>query len=150
MLCWSSSFFMFIGRLLLATLFLVAVSGKLMNYDATAAYMTLKKLPMVPLLLILTIIIEAVGGLSLLLGYKVRYTAILLVLFLIPVTGLMHNFWTVQEPMMRQIEMYNFLKNLGVIGGLLYVAACGAGYLGLDCCHSCKKEDIVTDIKSNH
>lgn len=147
MCCWASSFFMFIGRLLLAALFLIAVAGKLMNYDATAAYMAVKNLPMIPLLLGLTIVIEAVGGLSLLFGYKVRFMATVLALYLIPVTLLMHDFWTVQEPMMKQIEMYNFLKNLGIIGGLLYVAACGAGHIGFDCCGKCKKENGVAEIK---
>lgn len=146
-MAWTSSFFMFIGRLLLATLFLVAVYGKIMNYDATAAYMASKNLPMVPLLLGLTIIIESLGGLSLLLGYKVRFIAVILFLFLIPVTGLMHNFWDVQDPTMKQGELYNFLKNLGVMGGLLYVASCGAGYFGFDRCYSCKKEGVVTEIK---
>lgn len=138
---WTSSFFMFIGRLLMAAIFLFSAYGKLMNFDGASAYMASKSLPIIPLLLGLSIVIEFVGGLSLIFGYKVRALAAILILYLIPVTFLMHDFWMTQDPMQSQNEMYHFFKNLAIIGGLLYVVSTGAGYLGFDRCYSvCKKE----------
>jgi putative oxidoreductase len=146
-MCWSSSFFMLIGRLLLAVLFLVSVYGKVYGYDATVAYMASKNLPAIPLLLGLAIIIEFLGGLSLLLGYKVRFMAIILILYLIPVTYFMHNFWTAQDPHEQNMQMFHFLKNVAIIGGLFYVVANGAGYLGCDRCGNSCKKDETRDIK---
>lgn len=140
---WISSFFMLIARLLIAALFLSAAYGKVTHYDATAAYMASKGLPMIPLLLGLSIVIEVVGGLSLVFGYKIRALAIILILYLIPLTFVMHEFWMNSDPMQRQNEMYHFQKNLAIIGGLLYVVSCGAGYLGFDHLgHRHKKEEI--------
>lgn len=139
---WMSSFLMLIGRLLLGGLFIFSFYGKVMEYDTTAAYMATKGLPFIPLLLGLAIVIELVGGLSLIFGYKIRAMALLLFLYLIPVTFFIHDFWNAQAPNDR-IELINFIKNLGIMGGLLYVAATGAGFLGCDRCnhnHVCKVE----------
>lgn len=145
---WTSSFFMLIGRLLLAAIFLISAYNKVVFYDATAVYMASKGLPMVPLLLTLSIIIEFVGGLSLVLGYKIRALAVLLIIYLIPVTLTMHDFWMMPDPMQMQNNMYHFLKNLAIMGGLLYVASVGAGYLGIDRCgYACRKEAKVDDSK---
>lgn len=140
---WTSSFFMLIGRLLMAPVFLLSAYAKVVDYDATAAYMASKGLPMVPLLLGLSIVIEFIGGLSLIFGYKVRALAVILILYLIPVTLTMHDFWMMQDTMQSQNNMYHFFKNLTIIGGLLYVAATGAGYLGFDRCgYACKKDEV--------
>ena len=72
------------------------------------------------------------GGISILLGYRVRIGAWLLVLFLIPVTVMMHNFWAVSDPMMAQIQLAMFLKNLSLLGGALLLAYFGPGPLSLD------------------
>jgi putative oxidoreductase len=143
---WTSSFFMLIGRLLLAAIFLISAYNKVMNYDGTVAYMTSKGLPMVPLLLGLSILIEFLGGLSLVIGYKIRAFAVLLMLYLIPLTLTMHDFWMVQDPLLKQDQMYHFLKNLAIMGGLLYVASAGAGYLGFDRCgYACRKDKEVIE-----
>lgn len=139
---WTTSFFMLIGRLLIAILFFVAVYGKVMNYDGTAEYMASKGLPMVPLLLALSILIEFVGGLSLVFGYKVRWMSIILILYLIPVTLIMHDFWMMQDPVQIQNNMFHFFKNLAIMGGLLYIASRGAGLIGFDRLHIHKDVDI--------
>ena len=72
------------------------------------------------------------GGLSILLGYRARVGAWLLVLFLVPVTLMMHNFWTVKDPMMAQMQMIMFMKNLGLIGGALLISQFGTGGWSLD------------------
>ncbi len=139
---WTSSFFMFVGRLLIAALFLLSAYGKIVGYSATEAYMASKGLPMIPLLLGLSIVIEIVGGLSLVFGYKIRTMAIILILYLIPVTLTMHDFWMIQDPLQNQLQMYHFFGNLAIMGGLLYVAALGAGYIGFDRCCSRKSEVV--------
>lgn len=143
---WCSSFLMLLGRLALATIFILAGVGKFMNTEATAAYMTSKGITMVPFFLYAAAVIEILGGLSLILGLKTRWGAIILLLFLIPTTLIFHNFWNV-GPLAMEVEMINFLKNLAIFGGLLYVLANGPGAFSLDrlfCC-SCKgKDDVKT------
>jgi putative oxidoreductase len=72
-----------------------------------------------------------VGGLSILLGYRARLGAWLIVLFLIAVTPL-HNFWAVHDPMMAQIQMTMFMKNISMLGGALLISQFGAGPVSLD------------------
>jgi putative oxidoreductase len=139
---WASSFFMLIGRLLIATLLLLSVYNKVTNYDGTVAYMASKGLPMIPLLLGLSIVIEFIGGLSLVFGYKVRIISIIVILYLIPVSLIMHDFWMINDPMQKQNQMYHFFKNLAIIGGLLYIAATGPGYFGFHKHRHRKEEEI--------
>ena len=83
---------------------------------------------MVPIAGVLAIL----GGLSIALGFRARWGAWLLVLFLVPVTLWMHNFWTVTDPVMRQMQMANFLKNLSMLGGALMITYFGSGPLSID------------------
>jgi putative oxidoreductase len=77
-------------------------------------------------------ILALIGGLSILLGYHVRIGAWLIVLFLVPVTFMMHNFWAVTDPGMAQIQMTMFMKNIALIGGALLISQFGAGPFSLD------------------
>ena len=76
--------------------------------------------------MILAAIFAGLGGLFVLLGIKVRLGAILLILFLIPVTVIMHAFW-MYDGSMREMQMMTFLKNISMIGGLFILASCDAG-----------------------
>ena len=77
-------------------------------------------------------IIALLGGLSVLLGFQTRVGAFLLVIFLVPVTLMMHNFWSVSDPMTLQIEKAMFLKNVAMMGGALVISYFGADPLSLD------------------
>jgi len=77
-------------------------------------------------------ILALVGGLSILLGYRAKMGAWLLVLFLVPVTVMMHNFWAVKDPMMAQMQMAMFLKNVTMLGGALLISQLGAGPWSFD------------------
>ena len=66
--------------------------------------------------------IEIGGGLMLLTGYKARYAALVIAVWLVPVTLVFHNFWAVPAAQ-QQDQMINFLKNLAIIGGLLVTAS---------------------------
>jgi putative oxidoreductase len=72
------------------------------------------------------------GGLSVLLGYRAKLGAWLLVLFLIPVTLTMHKFWGLADPMMAEAQMIMFMKNISLIGGALIISQLGAGPFSLD------------------
>jgi len=77
-------------------------------------------------------VIAIAGGLSVALGYRAKLGAWLLVLFLVPVTLAMHNFWTVTDPMMRGMQMALFMKNVSMLGAALLIAYFGAGPVSLD------------------
>jgi putative oxidoreductase len=73
-----------------------------------------------------------VGEFSILLGFQGRLGAWLLVLFLLPVSFTMHNFWAVKDPMVPQVQMAMFLKNISMLGSALFFTQVGTGPLSLD------------------
>ena len=131
-----------LGRFFLAAIFILSGIHKIASFDATVEYMaaTVPKMTMIPFFLTCAILIELLGGLFILVGYKARLGALLLFLYLIPVTLLFHNFWDA-EGMAKAMQQINFLKNLAIEGGLLYVIAYGAGGCSFDarCCKVDKK-----------
>ncbi len=114
------------ARICLCLIFLKAGIGKILGFGGTAEMMANQGLPIAEVLLIFTIAFQLLGGLSLLLGYKVKLGSILLILFLIPATLVFHN------PLAAPNEINSFLKNIGLIGGLLMVIYAGAGALSID------------------
>jgi putative oxidoreductase len=121
----------FVGRIFLALIFVVSGVGKITGYAGTAAYMASKGLPLVEILLPLTIAVELGGGLLLALGWKARWAALALFLFLIPTTLIFHQFWGL-EPKLAQMQKIHFLKNVAIMGGMLMVLAIGAGAWSVD------------------
>ena len=111
------------ARICLCSIFLKAGVSHILGYRSTVSMMSDKGLPIPDLLLIFTIIFQLLGGLSLLLGYKVKIGSILLILFLVPASFAFHNPAT---------DLNGFLKNIGLIGGLLMTMYAGAGALALD------------------
>ena len=120
-----------IGRVFLSVIFILAGLGKIGDWSGTAGYMASRGMPAIPLFLTLAIIFEVLGGFSLLLGFKTKIGALALFLFLVPATLIFHNFWTYPEAQ-QQMQKIMFLKNLAIMGGLLTLAAAGAGPLSLD------------------
>jgi putative oxidoreductase len=114
------------GRLLLAYLFVVNGYGKIGGFAGTAKYMASKGMPLVEPLLVGAILIELVGGLMLAVGWKARWAAWAIFLFLIPTTFIFHPAWA--DP----AQTIQFQKNLAIMGGMLYVAFMGPGKLSLD------------------
>lgn len=113
------------GRILLALIFIKAGWGKIGGFEGTAGYMASKGLPLVPVLLVLTILVELGGGLLLAAGYKARWAALVLFLFLIPVTFIFH-------PYGDPAQVNAFMKNVAIMGGMLMVLAFGPGAYSLD------------------
>ena len=121
-------FLMFLGRLCISAIFLFAGLGKLLDYEGTAALMEAKGMTMIPFFLYGAVAVELIGALSLILGYKTRWGAILLILFLIPTSIIFHDFWNF-EGMAQQEQAIHFLSNIAIFGGLLHVLCCGSeGY----------------------
>jgi putative oxidoreductase len=77
-------------------------------------------------------VIALLGGLSIALGYKAKLGAWLLVLFLVPATVMMHNFWAVQDVALARMHQVMFMKNLSMLGAALLISYFGAGPLSLD------------------
>ena len=119
-----------IGRIFFSLIFLMTAvnhfSGKAIGYAAS------QNVPIASVLVPASGIIATLGGLSILLGYKARLGAWLIVLFLIPVRFMMHNFWTITDPMMRQMQMAMFLKNISMLGAALLITYFGSGPLSID------------------
>ena len=115
-----------VGRLLIASIFLISGFNKVLGFAATAGFMTSKGLPVADALLVATILIEIGGGLMLVVGWQARWGATALLLWMIPVTYVFHAFWAVPEAEVR-MQTIQFQKNLAIMGGLLYVIAFGSG-----------------------
>ncbi len=97
-----------------------------MNPSGTENYIAAAGIPAAGVLSVLVIMIEIFGGLSILLGFKAKWGAIALFIFLIPVTLIFHTEFT------DQIQSIMLLKNLAMMGGLLMVANYGSGPYSLD------------------
>ena len=117
-----------IGRALFASIFLMSTVGHFRS--ATIGYAAHQGVPFAGFLVPASGLLALAGGLSVLLGYRTRLGAWLLVLFLVPVTVMMHNFWAVTDPVMRQLQMAMFMKNIALVGGALLISNTGAGPLG--------------------
>jgi putative oxidoreductase len=120
------------GRVLFSAVFIVASFGHFSRQ--TIDYAAQQGVPLAQLAVPLSGLIALVGGLSILLGYRARIGAALLVVFLVPVTIQMHNFWAVADPTMAQMQQIMFMKNLSMLGGALVIAHFGAGPMSLDAC----------------
>ncbi len=118
-----------LGRLFFALIFLMAGPN---HFKAqTIAFAASQGVPLASILVPLSGALALAGGLSILLGYRARIGAWLIVLFLIAVTP-MHNFWAVADPMMHQMQMVMFMKNIAMLGGALLITQFGAGPWSLD------------------
>ena len=119
-----------LGRFFFALIFLMAGANHFSKQ--TIALSASRGVPLAWIAVPLSGVVAIAGGLSILLGYRAKLGAWLIVLFLIPVTFMLHKFWTVQDPMMAQIQMILFMKNVSMLGGALLISQFGAGPFSLD------------------
>lgn len=125
------SFLPLVGRILLSLLFIWSGFGKWNHFAGTAGYMAQHGLPFVHVLLVITIIIELGGGLLIFFGLYSRWIALLMFLFIIPVTLVFHNFWAA-DAAHYQMQLINFMKNVSIMGGMLMLAANGPGPISIN------------------
>ena len=88
-------------------------------------------MPLARLLVPLSGIIAFAGALSVALGYKARWGATLLALFLVPVTLTMHRFWGLADPQVALLQQAMFLKNVALLGAALLITVVGSGPFSL-------------------
>ena len=116
-----------VGRIALALIFIVSGFSKIAGFAGTAGFMAKAGLPMPEVLLALTILIELGGGLLIAVGYNARWAALAIAAFIVPVTLVFHN------PVgADQTNMIMFMKNISIIGGMLFVYAFGPGAFSID------------------
>ena len=118
------------GRLLFSLIFILSGWGHFSR--STIDYAAAQGVFLPGIAVPLSGVIAILGGLSIALGFKARLGAWLIVLFLVPVTLMMHNFWSVTDPQVRGIQQVMFMKNLSMLGGALLIAYFGAGPFSLD------------------
>jgi len=109
-----------VGRVLLSLIFILSGLGKIPHFHDVAGMMAGKGIPLAGVALAITLLIEIGGGLLLLTGFKAKYAALVIFLWLIPVTLVFHHFWGIPAEQ-QQDQMVNFLKNVAIMGGLLIV-----------------------------
>jgi len=111
------------ARILFVGVFLISARAHLMQTGMLAGYAGSKGVPLArPVVLISGMQIQ-LGGLSVLLGVRADLGAVLLVAFLVPTAVVMHDFWRESEPQARMVEQTQFVKDLGLAGGVLFLRA---------------------------
>lgn len=120
-----------LARFLVGFIFLMSGVGKIFGFAQTAEMMEKVGFPAASFFLTGAIVFEIVGALSLISGYKVRFGASLLILFLIPATLIFHV-PSLGDPAKSQLEMIQVLKNLAILGALVKFWADGAGAFAFD------------------
>ena len=118
---------------MLSTIFLMsAVGNKIPNFSQVAKYMTSEGVPASPVMLAGAIAFLIVGSLSVIVGFKARIGAALLLIFLVLATYYFHDFWNFEDAQEAQQQTIQFMKNLALMGALLLVIAHGGGPMSFD------------------
>ena len=120
-----------LGRVLLAVIFVYSGFGKITDFHGTVQAIESVRMPIPQVLAVGSIVVEFIGGLALLIGFRARWAALAFVLFLIIITPLFHNFWSA-PPADAMEQQINFTKNVAIIGGMLMVMAFGPGRYSVD------------------
>ncbi|MEX1137754.1 MAG: DoxX family protein [Bacteroidota bacterium] len=111
-----------VARILFSMVFIAnGLMGHFGSLDAMAQYAAMKGVPAAEITVILTGVMIVLGGLSILLGVYVRIGALLLVLFLVPTAFIIHDFWTLEDPMARMNDMAHFMKDLALAGAAFLI-----------------------------
>lgn len=126
-----------IARILLALMFVLAGLSKFGSLSGTAGYIGSVGLPLPMVLAVASAVLEVVGGLAIIVGYRARIAGLVLALFTLLAAVLFHNYWAAPADQ-QMVQQLMFMKNVSVAGGLLLLAAFGAGGLSLDARRSTK------------
>ena len=120
-----------VGRILMAWFFIIPGFGKLTGFAGAVGYAQSAGMPMPEVGVAVGLAIEILGGLALLVGFKTRYAAALLAFFTLVATVIFHAYWKVPAEAV-QVTQLLFNKNIAIVGGLLALAAFGAGAWSVD------------------
>jgi putative oxidoreductase len=119
-----------VGRVLFALIFVASVVGHFSG--AQIAEASAHGVPFATIVVPLAGLIALVGGVCVMLGYRARFGALLLLIFLVPVTLVMHKFWGLPDPQAAMMQKIHFMKNTSLIGACLLIMHFGSGPYSLD------------------
>jgi putative oxidoreductase len=120
-----------LGRVLIALLFIPAGLGKIGDFQGAAGYIAAAGVPLPAVAAVVTILVEVGVAAALLMGWQTRWAALILALFTLAAALIFHAFWASPADQ-KMLQSINFFKNLAIVGGLLFVAAHGAGPYSVD------------------
>jgi len=120
-----------VGRVLLALIFIIAGFGKITGFEGTVGYMQAYNVPMTQVLAVLAIIVELGGGLMIAVGWKARWAAAAIFIFVLVASFIFHAFWAVPADQAK-LQNIMFMKNLAIMGGMLYIIVYGSGPFSVD------------------
>ena len=123
------------ARVLMAALFLPAGLEKLTGFPGTVQYIASVGLPLPQAAAAIALVVEIVGGIALIVGYRTRVAAAVLAVFTLAASVLFHNFWAAPADQQMVMQLL-FTKNIAVVGGLLALVAWGAGAWSVDARHA--------------
>lgn len=110
-----------VGRVLFGGYFIMNGFNHFRKIGMMKGYASSKGVPMAGLAVSVTGLMILLGGLGMILGLYIKFSVLLLAIFLIFVTFKMHNFWAVTDPNMKMMEMVNFYKNMALLGAVLMI-----------------------------
>ncbi len=132
-----------LARFLVALIFIISGVGKVFGFSQTAAMMEGVGFPAPSLFLTGAILLEIIGGVLLLVGYKARWASLALIVFLIPATLIFHAA-NLADPAQAQQQLIEVLKNFAILGALIKFVADGAGAYSLDNVLASRTERVGT------
>jgi len=118
------------GRILFSLIFVMSAPG--LFSKQSIGYAASQGTPIANIAVPFAGVLALLGGLSVLFGFKARWGAWLLVLFLVPVSLIMHRFWGLSDPQAVMMQKINFMKSVSMTGGALLIAYFGSGPLSVD------------------
>ena len=121
-----------LGRVMMAVLFLPSGFAKVTGLTAFAASLEARGMPAPYLLAVIGGSAEFFGSLAVLLGFRIRYAAILMVLFVVIATAIAHRYWEFTDQTIARFQRSSFFKNIGITAGFLFLLVSGAGRFSLD------------------
>jgi putative oxidoreductase len=123
--------FALIARLLIAYMFIPSGWAKLVGFSGVVGYIASKGVPFPEVAAAIAVAVELGLGLLLLVGWQARWAALALAIFVAVITPIFHGYWAMPEAQ-QMMQKQAFNKNLSIVGGLLLMAAFGAGRYSLD------------------
>jgi len=120
---------MLIARILLGAIFVMSGYGKITGLEAGLGR---QGVPMPDIMAIIGACVEFFGGIAVIIGLRIRYAALLMILFVIAATVISHRYWEFADAAARRGQLIHFQKNITIIGGLIALFVGGAGRFALD------------------
>ena len=122
----------FLGRLVIAWFFLSEAWSRIRDWEGTVTLMHMKHIGSAEPLLALAVVLMALGGISILLGYYARTGALILFALTIIMSMLIHDYWKLGPGVDRDADYDLFIRNMAIAGGLLFLVGMGPGPFAID------------------